>query len=264
VAEPGRLELRPHRFGALFQRDLRIQGEAPRGGVRASFASGLASALRNSCGFDEVRIIGPREEPRTDLVVEGDFLHLTTGSRAARFWVGFGAGRSKCEVKMECLVARDRSPVFTLAHGRLSAAGLSGDELQENVDEVLADITASLARARHGCSDPGSFQRTRQPASAPDSRPRAPAADEFSTADFESDPPDAEVHVDGFLIGMTPLKGYRLPPGQHAVVIDKRGYVLWARNMVFNPGSPTRVKVVLDAENPEPDPAEPPASPETP
>jgi hypothetical protein len=67
------------------------------------------------------------------------------------------------------------------------------------------------------------------------------------------EPPDAEVYVDGFLIGMTPLMDYRLPPGQHSIVIDMKGYELWARNMVFNPGSPTRIKVTLAKEVKDPE-----------
>jgi uncharacterized protein GlcG (DUF336 family) len=52
------------------------------------------------------------------IVVEGQFVELDTGSRAKRFWVGFGAGKSKCEVQMEGFTRRGHAPVFCRDKGR--------------------------------------------------------------------------------------------------------------------------------------------------
>lgn len=85
--------------------------------------------------------------------MEGVFIDLTTGSRALRFWVGFGAGKSFCRVDMKAVDPRSGKEVFTLDHARGSALDIvNSDELLENIDEVILDVAAGLKGARKGCT----------------------------------------------------------------------------------------------------------------
>ena len=125
----------------------RSQGEYDR-----NFSEQLMSGLKGSGGFERGELLAAGQAPTTDLVIEGEFAELSTGSRAKRFWVGFGAGRAKCEVTLRCYRVSDHALVFELEHARVSAVGLKEDELQENIDAVVEDILAVLTSTRPGCA----------------------------------------------------------------------------------------------------------------
>ena len=116
------------------------------------FAGKLASGLKRIPGIEKVDIVDEKTIPSADILIEGKFIDLTTGSRALRFWVGFGAGKSFCRVDMKGIDAKSGTEVFTLDHARGSAMDFaSDDELIENIDEVVEDVTAGLKAARMSC-----------------------------------------------------------------------------------------------------------------
>lgn len=56
----------------------------------------------------------------------------------------------------------------------------------------------------------------------------------------------AEVEVDGKLVGVTPLAGkLELPMGPHEVVVEKEGFLVWARSLDVEPGQATVAPVAL-------------------
>lgn len=65
---------------------------------------------------------------------------------------------------------------------------------------------------------------------------------------IESDPAGADVVVDGAFVGSTPLPSYGLSPGKHSVQISRRGYIVWSREVLIQPGVPTRLRATLERE----------------
>ncbi len=130
-----------------------FKAKRPQSEYTQGFAAALAKSLESSGRFESVVLLDEGQPPTTDLALEGDFLKLTTGSRAGRFWIGCGVGRSKCQVRITCYRVSDHAKVFELEHARLSAEGLKSDELQENVEEVGADVAEVLIGAKQGCPD---------------------------------------------------------------------------------------------------------------
>jgi len=130
-----------------------FKAKRPQAEYTRSFAAALAESLKGSGRFESVVLLEEGQPPTTELVLEGDFMKLTTGSRAGRFWIGCGVGRSKCQVRIICYRVSDHAKVFELEHARLSAEGLKSDELQENVEEVEADVSEVLIGAKQGCPD---------------------------------------------------------------------------------------------------------------
>ncbi|KAF0219841.1 MAG: hypothetical protein FD174_1565 [Geobacteraceae bacterium] len=117
------------------------------------FASKLASSLRKIPGVEKVDVVDGKTTVLADILIDGKFKDLTTGSRALRFWVGFGAGKSFCRADMKGIDLKSGSEVFSLDHARGSAMDIvSEDELLENIDEVVEDVAAGLIAARRVCA----------------------------------------------------------------------------------------------------------------
>jgi hypothetical protein len=129
----------------------KFKGKRSRDDYMRQFVSELSDAMVGRAGVTAVTLLDPAMPPTGDAVIEGQFQELSTGSRAKRFWVGFGAGQSRCEVTLTGLSLPDRRPLFSLTHARGSALGLKVDELGENVDEVARDVAGALLQARTGC-----------------------------------------------------------------------------------------------------------------
>jgi hypothetical protein len=223
----------------------------------------LASGFTAMPGIAEVVILKPGEVPSTDLVVETDFSDLTTGSRAARFWIGFGAGRSKAGLKMVARMTGSGQEVFKLEHARLSAMGLKKDEVAENITETVADIVKVLARERGGCPNPALF---------PAAPPKVATEARGARVALESLPKDAEVYVDGRFVGNAPVAAYLLPAGKHVLEFRMKGMTTWTREVEVAEGQETRFLATLEPEGTAPQPAvqapeaspTPPPAPEAP
>ena len=62
----------------------------------------------------------------------------------------------------------------------------------------------------------------------------------------ESKPSNASVHIDGRLVGKTPLKLPSVAAGDHSVVIEHEGYRRWASSVKIVGGKPSRVTASLE------------------
>lgn len=202
------------------------------------FAKRLVGGLRGVKGLESVEVSNAPELSASDVVCDGEFTELTTGSRAVRFWVSFGAGKAKCEVKMRCYRPSDNTRIVELRHGRISPMGLKKDEIEENLVEVADDVADVLLQARGVCKD----------------SPRAAVARASSTngvamvvVDIASEPSGGEVYVDGDFVGNAPLN-YRLIPGKHSLEVKKKGYLGWKRDLLVSADVPTKVMASLELE----------------
>jgi hypothetical protein len=90
------------------------------------------------------------------------------------------------------------------------------------------------------------------PATAAPSVPAAtvstpPAAEEPATVDFNSNPPGADILIDGVLVGNTPST-QRVNAGRHVVQLRIGGYSSWTRTMMVEPGSYPSIRATLEKQ----------------
>ena len=117
-----------------------------------TFASKLAMGLKKIPGVEKVDVVYEKTNLTSDIVIEGKFIDLTTGSRALRFWIGFGAGKSFCRAEINGTDPKSGAQIFFLDHARGSAIDfVNDDELIENIDEVVEDVSAGLLASRGAC-----------------------------------------------------------------------------------------------------------------
>jgi hypothetical protein len=70
------------------------------------------------------------------------------------------------------------------------------------------------------------------------------ATEDLTTAVVKSDPPGADVTVDGKYMGSTPST-VRLAPGDHTILLEKAGFKAWQRTMAVNPGGIVTIDATL-------------------
>lgn len=86
------------------------------------------------------------------LVLEARFSKLVPGSRAKRFWLGFGAGKSVTEVSGEVRESTTGRIVARFTHARLSwccGFGNNDHEIRTNLVNAANDIAAVVAGHFH-------------------------------------------------------------------------------------------------------------------
>lgn len=136
----------------LFPVSGKFKGKKDQNYYQKLFADQLADKLRRIDGIEKVIVDSGKEETAADIVIDGTFKDLTTGSRALRFWVSFGAGKSFCRADMKALDTKTGTEVFSLDHARGSAMDvISDDELIENIFEVVDDVAATLKANKGTC-----------------------------------------------------------------------------------------------------------------
>ena len=115
-----------------------------------SFLQGeLVRRLRESGLF--TRIVNANETDYTSgtekaLLLEGEITRLAPGSRALRYWVGFGAGRSKAQAETRFVDAQSGQPVLVIADRRVAAYGVFGGDSREHLRESFDDMARDLAK----------------------------------------------------------------------------------------------------------------------
>lgn len=207
------------------------------------FVTQLTSRLVRPGGLDKVTLRDRDEAIEADAVLTGDWAELSVGSRAARFWVGYGAGTAKADLRARIYRGDERSEIVNFQHARVSPFSLSGDANIGDIDAVVADIGEELLRRRATC-DPAQVKTVVvQPATASSQE----AAESYGQVNIESNVANAEVLIGGKFVGNAPLVGYRLPPGDHDIEVVAPGYQVWKRTLTVTTGSPTRIVASLDA-----------------
>jgi len=111
--------------------------------------SELIRRLRESGLF--TRVVNASEVAYTPgsekaLVLEGEITRLAPGSRALRYFVGFGAGRSKAQAETRFVDAQSSQPVLVIADRRVAAYGIFGGDSREHLRESFDDMARDLAK----------------------------------------------------------------------------------------------------------------------
>lgn len=124
--------------------------------------SELVRRLRDSGVFDKVVNLTEAQTPPTTvraLKLEGTITRLTGGSRALRFWIGFGAGRSKAQVETRFVDLQSGRLVMVTADRRVAAisealsldyGGDSEGLLKQSFDNMARDLARFLIRLGRG------------------------------------------------------------------------------------------------------------------
>ena len=125
--------------------------------------SELVRRLRASGLFDMVNPGEAQLQPNAQpaLRLEGTITRLTGGSRALRFWVGFGAGKSEAQVETRIVDVPSGRVVMVTADRRVAAisealsldyGGDSEGLLKQSFDNMARDLASFLVRpgARRG------------------------------------------------------------------------------------------------------------------
>lgn len=87
----------------------------------------------------------PSGEPY--LVVEGNMVQLNPGSRALRYWVGFGAGRSLVEIesKVNTIQNEKNEKIAEFGIGKSKIMGIWGGDSNQFIDDGLRDIAKRIS-----------------------------------------------------------------------------------------------------------------------
>lgn len=202
----------------------------------------LSSALVRPGGIEKVFLAPKGEVVAADAVLAGEFNELSEGSRAARFWVGFGAGTARTEVRVRGYRSDERTSIFDLDHARVAPFSLSGDANLGDIEAVASDIGEELLRRRVECT----------PAEVKPAAPieQSTAANKPADAEvsIESSVENAEVYVDGRFVGNAPLPKFRLSVGDHTIEVRASGYETWKRELSVSPNASSRVIAQLNKQ----------------
>lgn len=126
-----------------------MQNEGPR-----ILAARFVAALEKSGPFKSVRVLKDGEPtPDGALIVEGKFVQLDPGSRAKRYFAGFGAGKSSVKVAGVVKDASGRTLV-AFEQRRVGAMGFGGGDslgkLMSDSRDIGEDIAKFMAKWARG------------------------------------------------------------------------------------------------------------------
>lgn len=126
-----------------------MQNEGPR-----VLSERFVAALEELGPFKAVRVMKPEDAvPAGALVVEGKFLTLNPGSRAKRYFVGFGAGKSAVEVTGSVKDSSGRT-LASFKQRRIGAVGIGGGDslgkLMSDSRSIGEDIAKFLSKWARG------------------------------------------------------------------------------------------------------------------
>jgi hypothetical protein len=111
--------------------------------------SELVIRMRAAGTFERVVNLAETTTPTdggTMLRLEGTLSRLSTGSRALRYFVGFGAGASKAQIETRFVDVATGKVVLATADRREAAFGIFGGDGEEHLREALSDTARDLAK----------------------------------------------------------------------------------------------------------------------
>jgi S1-C subfamily serine protease len=123
----------------------------------------------------------------------------------------------------------------------------AGAAVSSAPNSATAASSPAAASAVNLATDTGGAQSEAPADSAPVAAPPdANGSSEFGTVAITSDPPDAEIYLDGKFVGNAPAR-LRIPAGEHMMVLRCTGRSDWQRKITNLAGSSVSLKVVLPA-----------------
>jgi hypothetical protein len=117
--------------------------------VLASATEGFVQGLRGEVDA-KVEIAEKAKKNSGTLIVRGTVENMDPGSKAARYWAGFGAGAARTRISGEIVDAKSGEVLVRFTQERRSGVGVMGGDYQElmqrNLNAVGKDI-ANLLKA---------------------------------------------------------------------------------------------------------------------
>ena len=115
--------------------------------VLSASAEGFVQGLKGS--VDQKVTVSEKPGKAADtLVIRGKVVTLDPGSKAARYWAGFGAGAARAKIEGEIVDARSGHVLARFTQERRSGAGMMGGDYQElmqrNLNAIGEDVAAIL------------------------------------------------------------------------------------------------------------------------
>jgi hypothetical protein len=94
---------------------------------------------------------------------------------------------------------------------------------------------------------PGTAPPAAAPSSTPPTAPTPALSEEPAMVDFKSDPPGADILIDGVVVGNTPAI-LQVDAGRRLIQLRVGGYTSWTRTMVVEPGSYPSIRATLEKQ----------------
>ena len=130
------------------------------------FQAKLMTELRAAALFEDVKAAQdgtPQPEPGKTLKLQGQITEVSGGSRGLRFWIGFGAGRSRVQVETRLVDAYSGAMLLVTADRRIGVmseamsldyGGSSQDLLEQTFTDMARDYVRFLQRLALGQGHP--------------------------------------------------------------------------------------------------------------
>ena len=112
--------------------------------VLASVTEGFVQGLRGSVE-PNVSIEAKPGKGADTLLIRGKVLALDPGSKAKRYWAGFGAGAARAQIEGEIVDARSGTVLARFTQERRSGVGMMGGDYQELMQRNLNAIGEDVA-----------------------------------------------------------------------------------------------------------------------
>jgi hypothetical protein len=174
-----------------------------------------------------------------------DYVKLVSGERAALRAVKDVKGGGHTGVMVGGMVATaivffPAAPFFLFMHGK----DISIPKGTEITAYVNGDVNLDIAKFQSDA--PANPPAQGAPASSPAENPNWASA----KLQLESDPPGADIEVDGSFVGNTP-SDVQVSEGDHTVTVNKTGFKAWERKLKVTAGSSVHLSAELEkAANP--------------
>ncbi len=177
------------------------------------------------------------------LEINIDYVKLLSSEKAALRAVKGGKGGGHTGAMTAGIVATGivffpAAPFFLFMHGKDITMPKGG----EFTAYVNGDMKLDLAKFHPAEAAP-------QPGQTADG-PEQSASTTFAKLQVESNPPGADIEVDGRFVGSTPSE-VQVAEGDHTVVVKKSGFKNWERKLKASAGSSVRIGAELEkSDNP--------------
>lgn len=118
--------------------------EGSTAGFGLEFAQALSKKLQEA-GLQAEAVPDGAAIPPGAYVVKGQVIHIDGGSRAARYWAGFGAGATEFAVKGQVL-GKSSETVGTFVDARRSGFGMFGGDSEALMHRCVESVAEDVAQ----------------------------------------------------------------------------------------------------------------------
>ena len=112
--------------------------------VLASSTEGFVQGLRGSVDA-KVTLDEKNVKDSGTLIIRGKVVGMDPGSKAARYWAGFGAGAARAKIEAEIVDGKTNEVLARFTQERRSGVGMMGGDYQELMQRNLNAIGEDVA-----------------------------------------------------------------------------------------------------------------------